>query len=198
MTLTNRSLAAGAIAGALGGLAGTAAMAACDAVWSMVDDTHGSATQRRRLRRSGVGRRQFPQSEPRSHEGHDTPSEYLARKLPWVDEGTVAERAVGSAIHFAFGATAGAAYGAAVASAPPHVARLVRSGHGLTYGTLVWLLADEIGIPFVGLGPPPHRSSPRMHAYALAGHFAYGIALETVRRLVTSTPVAKRARSRSA
>ena len=185
MPSDGRSLRNAMLAGVAGGIAGTAAMAACDAVWSAFDYSNGRGARSRRLRHSGVGRGQFPQSEPRSHEGHDTPSERLARHVPGVTTRR-AERAVGSLIHFAFGATAGAAYAAALTTAPPPVARALRSGHGLLYGTLVWLLADEIGIPLTGLAPPPRRTSPRMHAYALAGHFAYGVALESVRRLITS------------
>jgi hypothetical protein len=170
------------LGGALGGIAGTWAMATADALWSAVDQSGGPVAQARRLKRSGVGGGHFAQSEPRSHEDSDTPSQLLARRLPGVDTPR-RERIVGSAIHFAFGAAAGATYAAAVATAPPHVARVLRSGHGLLYGTLVWLLADEIGVPLAGLAPPPHRTPPRLHAYALAGHFAYGLALESVRSL---------------
>jgi len=90
-------------------------------------------------------------------------------------------------IHFGFGAAAGATYAAALTTAPPPVARVLRSGRGLTYGVLVWLLADEIGVPLTGIAPAPHRTPLRLHAYALAGHLAYGLALESVRRLVTAT-----------
>ena len=182
MRANDPTLSATLVTGALGGIAGTAAMAACGALWSAADSTNGRATQSRRLRRSGVGKRQFPQSEPRSHEDADTPSEYLARRLPGVTT-RKRERMVGSLIHFAFGAAAGATYAALLATAPPPVARVLRSGRGLTYGVLVWLLADEIGVPLAGIAPPPHRTPPRLHAYALAGHLAYGLALEATRSL---------------
>ena len=184
-------MAKGVLAGVLGGIAGTAAMAACGLAWSAFDDGSGRSLRRRRLRRSGFGEGEFPQSEPRSHEDADTPSQYLARRIPGVDTPR-AERAVGSAIHFAFGAGAGAAYGMAIALAPPRVSRVLTSGRGLTYGALVWLLADEVGVPLAGIAPPPHRTPARLHAYALAGHFAYGLALDAVRRLIQPTPAPAR------
>jgi hypothetical protein len=184
---SNETTWAGALMpGALGGVVGTAAMAACGIVWSAADASTGQGSRSRRLRRSGVGTRQFPQSEPRSHEGADTPSEYVARRIPGVTSRR-RQRLVGSLIHFGFGAAAGATYAAALTTAPPPVARVLRSGRGLTYGVLVWLLADEIGVPLTGIAPAPHRTPLRLHAYALAGHLAYGLALESVRRLVTAT-----------
>lgn len=190
--MNTHSVTTALLAGALGGIVGTCAMAACDAAWSALDNSGGRTAQARRLRRSGV--RGWPQAEPRSHEGPDTPSEKLARRLSGVATGRK-ESAAGSALHFAFGATAGAAYAAALHAAPPAVARALRSGHGVTYGTLVWLLADEIGVPLMGLAPSPSQTPPRLHGYALAGHFAYGLALESIRRLVTAQPTRSSFRS---
>ena len=190
MRSNGNTLPAALLAGTLGGIAGTAAMAACGAVWSAADSSNGRGAQSRRLRRSGVGRRQFPQSEPRSHEDPDTPSQFLARHLPGVTT-RQQERVIGSLIHFAFGAAAGATYAALLATAPPPVARVLRSGRGLTYGVLVWLLADEIGVPLAGIAPPPHRTPPRLHAYALAGHLAYGLALEATRSATAAPPASR-------
>lgn len=87
---------------------------------------------------------------------------------------------LGSVLHYAFGATAGAVYGLLARRWPG-----VTAGAGLAYATGVWLVADEALVPAMGLADPPHRTPVRRHAYALVGHWAYGAALEAVRRVVT-------------
>ena len=59
----------------------------------------------------------------------------------------------------------------------------------MLYGTLVWLMADEIGLPLTRLAPTPRETPLRLHAYALAGHLAYGLALEQTRRMVRDSGV---------
>ena len=53
-------------------------------------------------------------------------------------------------------------------------------------------LEDEIGVPLAGIAPPPHRTPPRLHAYALAGHLAYGLALEATHSATAPLPPASR------
>lgn len=57
-------------------------------------------------------------------------------------------------------------------------------GAGLPYGTAVWLIGDEIGIPLTGLAEAPTRTPLRLHAYSLGAHFAYGLMTELTRRTV--------------
>lgn len=171
------------LAGAIGGLVGTAAMATAGQLWSRIDRTGGPTATHRRRAHSGVGRNRFAQSEPRSHENRITPSEVIARHVPGVDS-PQSRRFVGSLVHYGFGAAAGLAYAAALQKAPPSARRWLTSGRGLLYGTIVWLLADEIGLPMTGLAPTPRQTPARLHAYALAGHLAYGLALEQTRRAI--------------
>ncbi|HEX7085308.1 MAG TPA: DUF1440 domain-containing protein [Vicinamibacterales bacterium] len=85
---------------------------------------------------------------------------------------------LGSLAHVGFGASAGACY-AVLADGLP----FIRFGHGTLYGTAVWAVADELVTPALGLSRGPRELGPGVHAYALAGHWVYGAALETVRRL---------------
>jgi putative membrane protein len=48
----------------------------------------------------------------------------------------------------------------------------------------VWLGADEIGVPAAGLSGPPTQYPLSVHLNALAGHIAYGMTTELVRRRV--------------
>src|SRR3954465_2508310 len=75
-------LVKGAIAGAVGGIVGTLAMAAFQQVWMRASTTlaerfdgEQSDEDRNRLKNAGVGEGEYPQSEPRSHHHHVSPSE---------------------------------------------------------------------------------------------------------------------------
>jgi hypothetical protein len=131
---------------------------------------------------AGIGGH-LAQSEPRSQHRHISPSERLAATV-WrnvlgrpIDPAT--RELVGFLTHYAFGGTAGAAYGA-LTERTQRASTLT----GLTYGTAVWAVADEIAIPALGLADSPLRSPPAAHAYALVGHFAYGVTTELVRRML--------------
>ena len=88
---------------------------------------------------------------------------------------------LGSAAHYAFAAGAGACYGALRERAPA-----IASGHGLLYGTLVWIIADEGVTPALGLSRGPRQLSAGEHAAAFMAHLVYGSALETAYRAGSS------------
>jgi hypothetical protein len=89
------------------------------------------------------------------------------------------KKPAGAAIHYAMGATSGAIYGVAAELAPP-AARAA----GLPFGAAVWLIADDIVVPALGLSKPPTKYPLSTHAYALASHFVYGLTTDLVRRVV--------------
>jgi hypothetical protein len=83
----------------------------------------------------------------------------------------------GTAVHYAFGITTGAWYGAAAEMFPA-----VTVGAGLPFGAFVWLAADEGMVPALGLSKAPSEYPLSIHATALASHFVYGLTTEIVRR----------------
>jgi hypothetical protein len=89
------------------------------------------------------------------------------------------KKVAGPAVHYAFGGLTGGIYGA-LAELAPRVTR----GAGLPFGTVVWLGADEIGIPALKLADPPLEHPPAVHARAFAAHVVYGLTTEAVRLLV--------------
>jgi len=89
------------------------------------------------------------------------------------------KKVAGPLVHYAFGTAMGAVYGA-LAELSPRVAR----GAGVPFGTAVWLGADEVAVPALGLSKKPAESPPSVHAYALASHLVYGLATDLVRRAV--------------
>jgi putative membrane protein len=87
----------------------------------------------------------------------------------------------GPAVHYAMGATSGAIYGAAAELIPAATA-----GGGIPFGTAVWLVADDVTLPAVGLSKWPTAYPFSQHAYAFASHVVYGLTTEAVRRALRS------------
>jgi uncharacterized membrane protein YagU involved in acid resistance len=63
----------------------------------------------------------------------------------------------GVGVHYAFGATSGALYGAVAELAP-----LTKIAQGTGFGLGVWFAGVEVAIPLLGLSEPPWRY-PRHH-----------------------------------
>ncbi len=89
------------------------------------------------------------------------------------------KRAAGPAVHYAFGSTIGAAYGA-LAELTPRTA----AGWGVPFGAAVWLGADELAVPALGLSKSPLAYPASTHASAFAAHLLYGVTADVTRRLV--------------
>ena len=87
------------------------------------------------------------------------------------------EKVAGPLVHYAYGAAIGGLYAYAADRNPK-----ITAAAGLPFGVAVWLLADEVPLPLLGLSKPPWEYPASMHAYALASHAVYGMAVEGVRR----------------
>lgn len=92
----------------------------------------------------------------------------------------------GQLVHYAYGTVAGALYGAAAEHWDD-----VRAGQGAAFGTVLWALSDEVGVPAMGLSKGPQAYPLRTHAMALAAHLAYSAVTEWTRRLLRSGVLAK-------
>jgi uncharacterized membrane protein YagU involved in acid resistance len=57
-------------------------------------------------------------------------------------------------------------------------------GEGAPFGAAVWLIADEIVVPAIGLSKSGKEYPLSTHVYAFASHLVYGITTEVVRRTV--------------
>lgn len=87
----------------------------------------------------------------------------------------------GEAVHYAFGAAVGLAYGVLARIEPR-----VTAASGLAMGVGVAMLADEIAVPALGLGKPPAQTPSSTHAYSLASHLVFGLVAERTRRAVVA------------
>ena len=77
--------------------------------------------------------------------------------------------------HYLFGAAMGALYGV--------YARWRQvPASGAAFGTTVWLAADEIAMPLLGLSQSTARRPLEMHLQSLAAHLVFGATTEMTRR----------------
>jgi len=82
----------------------------------------------------------------------------------------------GTALHYAYGISMGAVYGAAAEIFPA-----VTSGAGMAYGALIWIGADEGVVPLLGLSKSAKEYPPSILASAFAAHLVYGLTTELIR-----------------
>jgi len=82
-------------------------------------------------------------------------------------------------MHYFVGAAMGAIYGA-------YAERRHADGSGAAFGTTVWLAADEIAVPLLGLSDSTAHRLLEMHLQSLLAHLIYGTATEITRRSVQS------------
>jgi putative membrane protein len=173
LTLVQRGLA-----GAAGGLMGASAMNAFARVVALARggfEARGAA--------AGVDRDDRGVQPPQAIGAADEDATIIigrgmARQLCGHEPSRGATLWLGTFTHMGFGAAAGATYGLLSARMPA-----IRAGYGLPYGAAVWAVADEGAVPALGLSRRPQELSPGIHLYALAGHFVYATALESVLRL---------------
>lgn len=116
-------------------------------------------------------------TEPQSHRPVDGGRHDPTTKAAEAIVTTVADRRLthrqkkvaGPVVHYLFGASVGAAYGA-LSHAWPDVQR----GQGVPYGLAVWVLADEVALPILGLAHGPSAYPFSTHAEMLAAHVVFG------------------------
>src|SRR5689334_12543995 len=82
-------------------------------------------------------------------------------------------------VHYGFGASTGALYGAAAEVVPK-----ITMGRGIAYGAAVWLFGDEMAVPAMGLSKPPTAYPVKLHADMFLKHLVFGLCLEAGRRAV--------------
>ena len=164
-----RSVWKGAVAGAIGGLAASWAMSEFQAAWSAIG---------RRMKENGNSGQQQSDQENKSEDATMKTAgaigdHVLHRRLTRVEK----EKA-SPFVHYAFGTSIGGLYGATAEKVPN-----VKAGYGLPFGTAVFVGADEVAVPALGLAQQlPSQMKMQDHIYSLASHLVYGATTELVRR----------------
>lgn len=125
--------------------------------------------------------------EPQSHRpvdgGRNDPATKVADQVVTAATSaplTHAEKQVaGPVVHYLFGASMGALYGGLA-----HAWPVVTTGAGVPFGLAVWLLADEIALPALGLAEPPEAYAFSTHVEMLGAHVVFGLATHATTRQV--------------
>lgn len=164
MRRRQRRMLKGLAAGAAGGLAASWAMNQFQAAWSKAKEAASNGSD---------GQQSSEESEDATMKTADRVVQpVLGRHLSRQEK-----KRGGPIVHYVFGSLVGAAYGTVNELTPKaHI------GFGLPYGAAVFVGADEIAVPALGLSRPAQKSPLSSHAYALASHLVYGAVLEGVRR----------------
>ncbi len=157
-------------AGALGGLAGSFAMNQFQSLVSFASKVMSG--------QQGNGQPESPESSQDDDATVKTAkaiSEMLFHHRLAQDE----KKWAGPLVHYSLGTILGAVYGVLAETVP-----VATSGAGAAYGTAVWLSADEIAVPVLGLSQSPGAYSLSSHANALAAHLVFGVTTELTRKLI--------------
>ena len=148
-TVEDRSLAKGMAAGLIGGLVATAAKSMAEKIYP-----------------------------PRTH-GEPEPPLVLADKLAGRHLDWGEHLAAGEAIHWSFGAFAGAVYGGLAEYYPAVAAK-----EGASFGLALATLSHQAALPAMGLSAPPDQQTPREKTSEMGTHIVFGLVTELVRRVV--------------
>lgn len=174
----------GLVAGAVSGLVAAWVMNEFQAVWQRLAEGeergHGAQSMQHGSPSHGVGAELKERGT--EHEGDDA-THRLAEIISEEAFGQTLSRGerdtAGTAIHYAFGVSTGAMYGAAAEYVPQ-----ITGGAGLPLGAFVWVAADEVVVPLFGLSKTPAEYPVSTHAYSMASHLVYGLTAEMTRRAV--------------
>lgn len=167
-----RKLGKGVLAGVIGGFIGTVMMTQFQNVWSKASE----ALQSRTSTQEGQGK----QKQQGEQEDEDATMK-AAGKIAHVAGRQLSreqKKNLGPVVHYMFGTLQGALYGGVI--------ELTRTRGGLlpalTFGAGLFVVADEIAVPALGLSGKPTESPLSSHLYGLAAHLVYGLSTEVARR----------------
>ena len=173
----------GVVAGLLGGFAASWAMNEFQSFLSSLADKASEVKSKASAEQSGMTSSAAKSAESKEHESGDDATMKVADKLWTAATGsrlTKEEKdTAGPIVHYVFGSAMGAAYGAVVEHAP-----WANVGAGIPLGALLFIGADEVAVPALGLSESPAKYPLSSHMSALAAHTVYGVTTEAVRRVV--------------
>ena len=168
----------GAIAGAAGGLIGTLAMNYAQRLWTLAVEGRAPAASAADEHDARDWQERSEQQNANELAAQALATATVHRRLT-SHELSVAARIV----HFAFGAAVGALHGLYAQRT------LTRRRTGVALGTALWLTADEIAMPLMGLSKSTLQRPLEMHLQSFVAHIVYGVTTENVRHAVRSHQV---------
>lgn len=166
----------GLLAGVTGGLAATVVMTQFQGAWSQVSNA---------LEKKKNGQ-QSDDQEGEDQQGEDATMKAAGKlaKAAGHELSRAEKKKAGPFIHYGFGAAMGAVYGLAHEFAPRGLKSVPPVLVGSGYGTALFVGADEVAVPALGLSQPAGEAPLTAHLYGWASHLVYGVTLEMVRKNV--------------
>jgi putative membrane protein len=161
--LRRRNPMRGAVAGLIGGLAGAWTMNQFQALVS-------------KAKENCAGTSGSSQNSQDKDDATMKAAAWVLRSVAGITPSKEQKKSAGPIVHYGFGAAMGALYGALA-----EYKRRVNPGHGALLGTSLFVGADEIAVPALGLSQAPTESPLSVHATALGAHLVYGLTTEAVR-----------------
>jgi putative membrane protein len=169
-----------AVAGVVAGLAGTWLMSEAQRAWTHVADRHPPD--------SAGGRHDARDWQERSEgqNSNELAAQAIATRLLGRCLTRQEMRVAAPLMHYSFGSAVAGLYGVWAEGS-----RERRILAGLGFGAAVWLVADIVAMPLLGLSGPTRRRPLEMHLQSLTAHFVYGVTTELVRYQVRLTSLAR-------
>jgi uncharacterized membrane protein YagU involved in acid resistance len=172
----NTCMLRGVLAGAIGGLV---------ASWVM----NGFITGAMKMRETVKSPEQKAEEEsrkaarpPQNAEDSEDSTVKVADTVTWLVTGQhLSKRGKqkgGPVVHYAFGTVMGALYGALA-----ELSGSATAGAGTAFGTGLFIAADEVMVPALGLSKPPTQQPVSDQFTHYAAHLVYGATTELVRRI---------------
>jgi hypothetical protein len=175
-----KGLAAGIIGGAVAGIFMNQFQKICSRWLTGQEESHGAQSLQKGMPHHGAAR---ILEEHGADDPGDDSAERLAQTISvtgFDHKLTESEKDIaGTAFHYAFAISMGGVYGSAAEVVPQ-----TTMGTGMPYGALIWLGADEVVVPALGLSKSAAGYPLSIHAASFAAHLVYGLTLESVRGMV--------------
>lgn len=168
-----REPAKGVLAGLVGGLIGTIVMTEFQNVWRKASKALKG--------NSGGQDEQKSESQSEAQAEKEDATMKAARILGGLAGRKLSheqKKKAGPIVHYSFGTLQGAVYGAVTEFTNDSGGLL----SGLLFGTSLFVVADEITVPALGLSGKPTESPLSSHLCGLAAHLVYGVSAEIARR----------------
>src|ERR1041385_5608475 len=168
--MSRHSIKKGLLAGLAGGLAASWLMnkfqSVANKAFEGTDKGHGAQSIQPGSPNHGVGAelQKLGLDDPEDNAAERT-ANIIAAKLFDHRLSDGEKKSAGRFVHYAFGATSGLMYGAASELLP-----LATAGAGTMFGATIWIVADEIVVPALGLSQPAGAYPASKLAYGLASH----------------------------
>jgi hypothetical protein len=163
-TMTRRLIAAG-----IAGLVGTWVMSEVQRLWTLAADGRAPYSA------GGKHDARDWQERVEHRNSNELAAQAVARTILRRELTGNELRIAAPLVHYGFGMTMAILYGA-------YLERAGRNRSGIAFGVVVWIGADEVAMPVLGLSDSTLKRPAAMHLQSLVAHLAYGTATEMTRR----------------